>query len=330
MKHKKKLLFAPLFVLIISLHTFAQTPEKGPWWPHPLWGADDEAGGSNWITPEKILGAMQLVKLGKVYELGQIYESKMPLFGERSYELKTTSNKPSGGPIGENKLIFNEEFLTTQIGQVGTQFDGPGHVGSQVTFADGSVKDVYYNGVTGNQMYGPKGLRKLGVENIKPIITRGILIDIADYKNVEALPHSYEVTLADVKGALIKQNLTQSDIKKGDAIFFRFGWSKWWDNPEKYNHHPPGIGLEVAKWVVSMNASMVGSDQYGTEVEPYPNPKLIGPVHQFLITQNGIFNLENLKFDDLVKDKVYQFMFFFTPIRFKGATGSPGRPIAIK
>lgn len=330
MKQKRIIQFAPLIVLLITFNTFSQTPEKGPWWPHPIWGVGDQAGGSNWITPEKILSAMQLVKHGKVYELGHTYEPEMPFFGKRSYTLKTNPDGPSGGPVGDNKLVFNEELLTTEIGQVGTQFDGPGHVGTQVTFDDGSVKDVYYNGYRGDQMYSPNGLRKLGVENVKPIITRGILIDIAGYKNVDVLPNSYEVTLADVKGAMKQQDLEQSDIKKGDAIFFRFGWSKYWNDPKKYNHHPPGIGLEVAKWVVEMNASMVGSDQYGTEVEPYPNPKLAGPVHQFLITQNGIFNLENLNFDGLIKDQVYQFMFFFTPIRFKGATGSPGRPLVIK
>lgn len=330
MKQKRIIQSAFLLLFALTMSTFAQTTKKGAWWPHPIWGEGDQAGASNWITPEKILDAIKLVQSGKMYDLGQMYESNMPLFGKRSYEIKTTPEAPSGGPAGENKLVFNEEFLATQIGQVGTQFDGPGHVGTQVAFDDGSVKDVYYNGFTGDQMYSPNGLRKLGIEHVKPIITRGILIDIAGYKNVKALDHSYEVTLADIKGAMKKQGLKQGDIENGDAIFFRFGWSKWWNNPKKYNHNPPGIGLEVAEWVVAKNASMVGSDQYGTEVEPYPDSKLVGPVHQFLINHNGIFNLENLNFEELVKDKTYQFMFFFTPIRFKGATGSPGRPIAIK
>ncbi len=324
-----------LSLLIVLLFSsievmYAQTVEKGPWWPHPIWGAGDQSGGSNWITPKKILEAMTLVKSGKVYELGQVYESEMPLFGKRSYEIKTNPDGPSGGPGGKNQVVFNEEFLATEIGQVGTQFDGPGHIGTRVTFEDGSVNDVYYNGFTGSQMYGPHGLRKLGIENIKPIITKGVLIDIASYKGVEVLANSYEVTLEDVRGAMKKQGLDENVIEDGDAIFFRYGWSKWWGDPKKSNENPPGIGLEVARWVVSKNASMVGSDQYGTEVAPYPNPELSAPVHQYLINHNGIFNLENLKFEELVKDKTYQFLFIFTPIRFKGATGSPGRPIAIK
>jgi kynurenine formamidase len=93
---------------------------------------------------------------------------------------------------------------------------------------------------------------------------------------------------------------------------------------------PPGIGLEVARWVAQRKAAMVGSDQSGTEVAPNPDPNLSAPVHQELITKNGIFNLENLTLDERAADGAYEFLFVFTPVRYKGATGSPGRPLAIR
>jgi kynurenine formamidase len=306
----------------------AQSREEGPWWPHPLWGANDEAGSSNWITSEKVLNAIQLVKQGKIYEIGQIYDSNMPLFGRRTYSLRSPGT-PTGGPFGTNNLVYNDEFLATEIGQVGTQFDGPGHIGTRLEYEDGSVKDVYYNGYTGEEMYSPYGLRKLGIENIKPIVTRGILIDIPGLKGVDCLEPSYEVSLDDVLNALERQGMTEEDIMAGDAIFFRYGWSKYWTEPEKYNRPAPGIGLEVARWVVTQQAGMVGSDQYGLEVGKVDS-EVSNPVHQYLITQNGIWNLENLKFDELIEDQVHQFLFIFTPVRFRGATGSPGRPIAIR
>nr|WP_299074408.1 cyclase family protein [uncultured Allomuricauda sp.] len=324
---KKVLSIAVLLIPFIALQ--GQSKEKGPWWPHPIWGEGDQAGASNWITPEKIVQSIKLVETGKVYELGQIYEAGMPLFGKRIYEMRSPG-APSGGPVGENNLIFNEELLITEIGQVGTQFDGPGHVGAQMKFDDGSIKDVYYNGFTGEEIYDSAGLKKLGVEHIKPIITKGFLIDIAGYKNLTVLPNSYEVTVEDVKGALKKQGIKESDIENGDVILFRFGWATLWNTPEAYNKNPPGIGLEVARWVVDKNVTMVGSDQFGTEVIPNSNSDLEAPVHQFLIAQNGVFNLENLNLEELASDKTYNFLFIFTPIRFKGATGSPGRPIAIK
>ena len=196
--------------------------------------------------------------------------------------------------------------------------------------ADGTEKDVFYNGFTLDEMGHPYGLLKLGIENVKPILTRGILIDIAGLKQTEVLDNNYEVTVEDVRGALKKQAISESSIKPGDAIFFRYGWSKYWTDNEKYNTNPPGIGMSVAQWIIEKKASMVGSDQYTTEVDPNPDPKLAYPVHAELITKNGIWNLENMVFDGLVADGVYEFLFIFTPIRFKGGTGSPGRPIAIK
>ena len=323
------LLGTVLSLLVVFQGADAQTRDKGPWWPNPQWGKDDQAGGSNWVTPEKILEALKLVKTGKVYELGQVYSSTMPLFGSRSFTL-TIPGSPTGGPLGANQLIYHDEYISTEIGQVGTQFDGPGHIGQMMKMADGTEKGVFYNGYTLDEIKSPYGLRQLGIEHVKPIVTRGILIDIAGYKGVDALPNSYEVTVADVQGALKKQGIAEATLKPGDALFFRYGWSKYWSDAPKYNANPPGIGVAVAKWVVERKASMIGSDQWCTEVVPNPDASLAFPVHQELITKNGVWNLENMVFDDLVKEGAHEFLFVFTPLRFQGGTGSPGRPIAIR
>ena len=260
---------ASTIVLLSAGTALAQTREAGPWWPNSTWGPGDQAGASNWITPEKVLEAARLVKTGKVYEIGQVYEKGMPMFGQRTYALISPASPTYAFPSA-NRLVGNDEFVCGEIGQVGTQFDGPGHIGMRVKMADGSTQDVYYNGFTGAEMYSPYGLRKLGVENVKPMLTRGILIDLAGYKNLPNLPARYEVTLADVRGALARQGLSESDLRPGDALLFRYGWSRFWTEPATYNTDPPGIGLEVARWVAARKASMVGSDQSGTEVSPTP------------------------------------------------------------
>jgi len=324
-----RIALASTILFLFAESALPQTRDAGPWWPNPTWGRRDQAGASNWITPEKVLEAVRLVKTGKVYEIGQVYEKSMPLFGQRTYALLSPASPTYAFP-GGNRLVGNDEFLCAEIGQVGTQFDGPGHIGMRMTMANGSVEDVYYNGFTGNEMYSPYGLRALGVENVKPIVTRGILIDLAGYKDLPNLPARYEVTISDVRGALARQGLSENDFHPGDALLFRYGWARFWKEPARYNAEPPGIGLEVARWVVERKASMVGSDQSGTEVTPNPDPGLAFPVHQELIMKNGIFNIENLALDELARDGAYEFLFVFTPVRFKGATGSPGRPIAIR
>ncbi|MBM4186003.1 MAG: cyclase family protein [Gemmatimonadetes bacterium] len=323
-----RLTVAALVLVVCACPVAGQTRQQGPWWPHPIWGASDQAGGSNWITPEKILQALQLVKTGRVIELGQVYEAGMPLFGQRTFSL--TIPTADSGAFGSNRLVGNDEFIVGELGQVGTQFDGPGHIGTRLTMADGTTQDIYYNGVPWSEMAGRYGLAKLGVEHIKPIITRGVLIDIAGYKGVPTLPGNYEVTVADVRGALARQGQSEADLRPGDALFFNYGWSALWRRPREYAASQPGIGLEVARWIVERKPAMVGSDSPGLEVTPNPNRTLAYPVHQELITKNGIWNQENLQFEELLAERAYQFLFVFTPIRFKGATGSPGRPIAIR
>lgn len=254
----------------------------------------------------------------------------MPLFGERTYSMFIPSS-PTGGPFGENNMMmYHDDFLCAEIGQVGTQFDGLGHIGTKIQMADGTTQDVFYNGIPVEEMRDPYGLQKLGIEHVKPFVTRGIIIDIAGYKGVEHLDHSYEVTVADIRGALERQGIAESSIAEGDALFFRYGWSKLWSDHDEYNTDPPGIGMEASAWIIERKPSMIGSDQWYSEVIPNPDPQLTFPVHQELITKNGIFNLENMVLEDPVADGVYELLFVFTPTRFKGGTGSPGRPIGIR
>ena len=312
---------------LLTLAASAQTRESGPWWPNAEWGPDDQAGASNRITDTKVMEALQMATTGRIYELGQVYEQGMPLFGARSYSMVLPARDPAAG---DNRIVANEEFVSTQIGQVGTQFDGLGHIGQEVVMEDGSVEHVFYNGFTATEMDTPGGLQRLGIEHVRPIVTKGVLVDIAGYQGVERLPNSYEVTVEDLLGALAAQGMSAADVARGDALLLRYGWSSLWDQPEAYNTNPPGIGLAAAQWIIERQVTMIGADSWGSEVIPNPDESLVFPVHQELLTKNGIFNLENMQFDELMDDVVYEFLFIVTPIRFRGATGSPARPIAIR
>jgi len=304
------------------------TPIGPKWWPS-RWGPQDEAGGSNWITPAKVLETVKLIKTGKIYEIGRVYQAEMPLFGARVFALRIPG-APTGGPFGKNKLVYHDEFVSTEIGQVGTQFDGLGHIGC-VTGKDGDMNEVrFYNGFTEAEMANAYGLQKLGIEKIKPLFTRGVLVDVAGLKG-RMLNVGEEITVADVQAALQRQGIAESSIKSGDGVFFNTGFGDLWmkDNA-KFNSGQPGIGLEVARWCASKELALVGSDTWATEVVPNPNPDLVFAVHNELITKNGILNHENLDFSDLIKDKVSEFVYVFAPLRMKGATGSAGRPIAIE
>jgi kynurenine formamidase len=319
---------ALLVVCLASSIAQAQTRAAGPWWPNAEWGAEDQAGASNRIVPAKIVAAIRLVETGRVFEIGQVYERGMPLGGTRDFALRLV---PAIEPTGNNRVLYNDEFLAAEVGQVGTQFDGLGHIGGEVRYADGSLHRVFYNGHTSAEMNAGTGLRRLGIEHVKPIITRGVLIDLPAYKSVERLEGGYEVTLADVRGALARQNIDEHSIAPGDAVLFRYGWAQLWSAPAEYMGPAlPGIGVEVAQWLVERKITVTGGDTSTNEVSPNPTRGLVIPVHQELMMKNGIFNIENMTFEELAEAEVYEFLFMATPLRFKGATGSPLRPLAIR
>ena len=314
-----------------------ETPLGSKWWPHPLWGAGDEAGSTNWYKkPDVVKRALGTVEKGMTLKIGHEYTANMPLFGERKFALRIPG-KPTGGPFGGVKLMYNDEYLATEIGQVGTQFDGLGHIGVAIG-AQGDLNNMrWYNGFTAEEMGGAYGLKKLGTEKLHPITARGILLDIAAARGVESMEAGEVITMADVNKALEMQGMKNYKFMEGDAIIFRTGWEKYWikDNA-KYNNGCPGIGMEVARWIAEdVKAGVTGGDTWpvdavcgaGTKCEVPPG--CIFCVHAYLQTRHGIVNQENLKLKELADAKVYEFAYLYTPVPMKGATGSTGSPIAM-
>lgn len=315
------------FVLVLATASMLSGVADAKWWPSK-YGKEDQRGAGNLITPEKVKEAAALIKEGKVYSLSYDLEKDMPMYGSRVFALRGTAapGLPNGDALGSNKVIWNDDFLSTEIGQVGSQFDALGHFG--VRTKDG---DRYYNGVHGKELNHPFGLKKLGIEHVKPFFTRGVLVDVEAYKG-KMLEKGYEVTVADIQGALKKQGLDpEKGITKGDVVFIHTGWGRLWmkDNA-KFLSGEPGIGIKAAKWLASKNVAIVAGDSTSMEVVPNPNPKLFYDVHEFLIVKSGIHIMENIPTQRLADDKAYEFAFSYTPVPVKGATGSPANATAIR
>ena len=302
----------------IALVTAAAAPALGQsdrWYPSP-WGPEDQRGAANRLTPEKVLEARNLITRGSVYQLGHVYEQAMPLFGTRHFSLRIPQTY---GPMGVNRTMYHDEVVSAEIGQVSTQFDGLGHIG---------IGDLFYNGNDRADFSRGDGLTKLGIENVGAIATRGVLIDVAAFKGVAVLDGNYEITRADVTGALQRQG---TEIHSGDIVLVHTGWgSLWLTDNARFGASAPGVGLDAARYLVEKEVVLVGSDTWATEVVPNPNPELQFPVHQLLIPRNGIYIFENLVTEELARDRAYEFAFFYAPLKLKGATGSPGNPLAIR
>lgn len=298
-----------------------ETPIGPKWWPSE-WGAEDQKGAANRLTPKKVLQAKNLIRTGRIYQLGRVYQAEMPLAGKRHFAL-TIPGLPTGAPMGKNGLVHNDEMFSGEIGQIGTQFDGLGHIGVHMR-----NDNVFYNGNKLSEFGSAYGLKKLGVEHAGPFVTRGVLLDVAGVKETRNLPGGYVITVADLQKALEAANAA---IEPGDVVLIRTGHGFYWmtDN-KKFHESEPGIGMAAARWLTDQKVTLIGSDNWAIEVVPAENPDRPFEVHQWDLTRNGVYHLENLDLDALAKDKVYEFAFVFVPLPLKGATGSPGNPIAIR
>jgi kynurenine formamidase len=268
------------------------------------------------MTPQTVLRASKLIRTGEVFELGHVLTPSMPVSGDRRFDLHT---KRTNRVPGTNRRGSNEEIVTTELGQVGTQFDA---------FSHQTIGDSLYNCVSLDSVATRNGFTKLGVENVGSLMTRGVLIDIAGLKGVEMLPTAYEITPEDLQAALRRQNLK---LEVGDAILINTGWSRLWgkDN-QRYAASSPGIGVAAAEWIARQNPMLVGADNLSVEISPNPDKTINLPVHQIMLVVSGIHLIENLKLDDLVAKGVNEFAFLVQPLKIKGATGSTIAPIAIR
>jgi kynurenine formamidase len=280
------------------------------------WGTTDERGAGNHMKPASVLKAAQLIKTGEYVELGHVLSQSMPISGTRQFNVhtkRTVMNKPS------NRRGSNEELLTSEIGQVGTQFDG---------FAHQTIEDKVYNCYKLDDIATRTGFTKVGIEKVGTLMTRGVLIDVAALKGVDMLGETYEITVADLEQALQKQN---QKLQPGDAVIIHTGWGKLWgkDNA-RYMKSSPGIGVKAAEWLAKQDPMLVGGDTAPVEVSPNPDPEISLPVHQIMLVVNGIHLLENLKLDELASKRMYEFAFVMQPLKLQGFTGSTVAPTAIR
>lgn len=301
--------------------TEGPTPIGPKWWPSE-WGAGDQRGAANRITPDRVRLASKLIRDGAIYPLGRVYEHGMPLPGKRHFSL-TIPGSPTGGPDGANAVVYHDDLFSGEIGQIGTQLDGLGHVGVRV-----EGDDFFYNGFKRSEFGKPYGLEKLGVENVGVFFCRGLLADVAGAKGVERLEAGQVVTSGDLERALKARGLTPNE---GDVVLIRTGHGRlWMKNNAAYGSGEPGIGMDAARWLSDRKVVLVGTDTWATEAVPHEDPDRPFQVHQWLLVRHGIYNLENLDLEDLAREGVSEFAFIFAPLRLKGATGSPGNPIAVR
>ena len=288
-------------------------------WCQSRYGPNDQIGAANLLTPQVALDAAKLVKTGKTYALGGETNAKTPAFGPRSWALVINQPGQVGGVgLGPTKTNYNDDIYMGYVG-TGTQIDGLGHIG---------VDNVYYNCNKNSEFVMANGLTKLGVEKIPPFVTRGIVLDMAAYYGQSMLPEGTAFNRKEIEAQAKKQDI---EIKKGDVVLFHTGWQQLVGKDDKrFIAGEPGIGKEGALWLASKEVVAVGADTWGLEAIPFEKDVGVFEVHQILLPRNGIYILENVITENLVKDQAWEFMFVLGHSRITGGVQAIINPVAIR
>jgi kynurenine formamidase len=287
-------------------------------WTKSKWGPNDEIGAANYMTPELVVKAASLVKTGKTYALGIPVDSKTPAYPPRTFKITVVQPGQAGSPgLGPNKATYNDDILDTWVG-IGSQLDGLGHLG---------VEHVYYNGNKLADFADPNGLKKLGIEKVPPMVTRGVLLDMAAYFNTDIVKEGTAFNVKEIEEAAKKQGV---EIRQGDVVIFHTGWlSLIGKDDKRYSAGEPGLGVEGAKYLTGKGVVAIGADTWALEVLPFES-KNVFEVHQILLAMNGTYILENMDTAALARDKGYEFLFVLGQPRWTGGVQAMINPIAIR
>jgi kynurenine formamidase len=301
------------------------------------WGADDEKGTLNLVTPEMVVAAAGLVKTGKTISMALPYDEAGPQTGSLGrfnpihLMIRDGADAIAGTSIrdfygGVDKHFRGTDDIIIMPLQSGTQWDAFGHV---------IFENKIYNGY-GAEMVSSKGALKGDVANAADsMVGRGVLLDLPRALGVDWLAPGHAIGSDDLERA---EEHAGVSVGPGDFVFVRTGAmtaarvaGAWGDYA---GGEAPGLGLASVDWVATRDIAALAADTWGLEVRPNETPDVAQPLHIVFIVHMGlwlgeIFDLDPLA-DDCASDGVYEFMFCGPPLPFTRAVGSPLNPMAIK
>ncbi len=294
-------------------------PSPGNW---GRWGPDDERGTLNLLTPEVVLGALRTASSGRVFQLGSpIRPAGNPNVAYRPEPQRLTLNNRTdeaalaayGGEPGtgsvEDVLIMGSHAVT--------HIDALSHI-----YTDGQL----YNGFPVEEQTSLGGAPRCGIETTGPIVTRGVLVDVAGLRGVDCLDPGYVITDDDLSAALDAQGL---EIQAGDAVLFRTGWlPQFLDRDGDVPGEQAGIGIDVARRLAAADVALVGADNTAVEAMPFDHGDFV-TVHIELLVRHGIHLVEHLWLEELAAAGCDRFLFGLSPLPVVGATASPVNPFAV-
>jgi len=313
------------------------TKGKGKGWGW-IWGKADEVGSLNAMTDRSRADALALAKKGEVFDLGLTYSRRSFKWPGHNPGEIMSFRSPEGidrmkdgdapqAEVNPDRVYWHSAAVFISD-NVATQIDGLAHITA-------GPDNHWYNDFKEAEWGGDFGPRRCDATTIPPIIARGVLIDIAAFKKVDALAGHTVITTQDLKDTLAWEGV---ELRPGDVVLVRTGTGRFWgedgaDHKAIAEHDSAGPDLAATKWLVEeRGAIMVGSDTSGYEVSPPSAPSgTTIPVHRYLLVDQGVHIGEFHNLEGLSRAKAYVFCYSAATAKIKGAAaGFALRPLGLR
>jgi kynurenine formamidase len=275
------------------------------------WGAQDERGTLNLLTPEVVRHAAGLVKRGKVYSLAMPLAADGPQWPtrHRTWKVTTFGVQPNGRGSADD--------VVTMHSHSGTHMDALCHI-----WYDGQL----YNGYSAPEHVTSNGATRNSIDRVPSIVGRGVLLDMAGFKGREHLAAGEAITADDLDACAAAQGV---EIRPGDILLLRTGWiGVFAQDHDTFYGSEPGIDVSTLPWLRAHDIVAVAADNHAVEVMTQVPPSDL-PIHKAAIRDLGLYLVEYLNLDALAADRVYESLVIIAPLPLSGGIGSPVNPIAI-
>jgi len=296
------------------------------------------AGGTDMRSPavasaqagsaESLLAAL---KSARVFDLSFTWSDQSPVLNLNppySFALNRTHKMTHEifGQVPGSRVSWASEIMFFSGQHGAPTIDAIGHIGRDLKLHGG------VDAVAATSTPGGIGAN-LGIDSfpVDLMINRGVFLDVARHVAggaADPLPPGYEITAKHLDDTAKAQGV---DVRKGDSVLIRTGWGQYFgkDNARYLGEQSPGPGQDGAKWIIAKGARLAGDDTATFEKRPAAYGKELFSVHMMLLTDNGIYIVENMNLEPLSAAKAYTVALVITPLKIQGGTGSPLRALAV-
>ena len=254
----------------------------------------------------------------EVYDLAQPLEPSIPVSPNHP-GFRMALQRRHGDTVRADGSSAASELIVAG-GHVGTHVDALAHV---------SLHDRLHGGASASEAQRGGRFSTHGIDTLAPVVCRGVLLDVPAAQGRDVLEPGEAVDADDCERAASWAGV---EIRPGDAVLVRTGWSRRWNDPATFvglEHGAPGPNEPAARWLAERGIALTGGETVAYEQIPAGRGHALLPVHVLLLVEHGIPIVEMLDLERLSQDQVYEFLFLLAPLKIVGATGSPVRPLAV-